>query len=83
MSVKLDETSVREIKKIASIFDMSYSDFIRNAIEKAIAEKQNDFMYRMSNVAYATEEEEKEIISALAELSDDDLQIASVEKIIL
>ncbi len=83
MSVKLDENIVTEIKKISSIFGISYSDFIRNAVEKAIAEKQKDFMYRMSNVPYATDEEEKEIMSALSELSDEDLQVSRVEKVTL
>ncbi len=81
MSVKLDENIISEIKKISSIFEISYSDFIRNAVEKAIAEKQKDFMYRMNNVPYATEEEAEEIISALSELSDEDLQVARREKI--
>ncbi len=83
MSVKLDESMICEIKKISSIFEISYSDFIREAVEKAIAEKQKDFMYRMSNVPYASDEEEKEIMSALSELSDDDLQVARVEKLTL
>ncbi len=83
MSVKLDEITISEIKKISSIFEISYSDFIREAVEKAIAEKQKDFMYRMSNVPYATDEEEKEIMSALSKLSDDDLQVARVEKLTL
>ncbi len=83
MSVKLDDKIISEIKKISSIFNISYSDFIRNALEKAIKEKQDDFMYRMSNVPYATDEEEDEIMSALSELSDDDLQVAKVEKITL
>ncbi len=83
MSVKLDESIINEIKKISSIFEISYSDFIRSAVEKAIAEKQKDFMYRMSNVPYATDEEEQEIMSALSKLSDDDLQVARVEKITL
>ncbi len=83
MSVKLDENIISEIKKISSIFEISYSDFIRNAVEKAIEEKQKDFMYRMNNVPYATDEEEQEIMSALSELSDDDLKIARIEKITL
>ncbi len=83
MSVKLDDNIVSEIKKISSIFGISYSDFIREAVEKAIAEKQKDFMYRMSNVPDTTDEEEQEIMSALSELSDDDLKVARVEKITL
>ncbi len=83
MSVKLDEKMIHEIKKISSIFGISYSDFIRNAVEKAISEKQKDFMYRMSDVPHATDEEEEEIMSALSELNDEDLQVARIEKITL
>ncbi len=81
MSVKLEENIVHEIKKISSLFGISYSDFIRNAVEKAIEEKQKDFIYRMSSVPYADEEEEKEIIQELSKLSDDDLKIAKIETI--
>ncbi len=81
MSVKLDETMIDEIKKISSIFNVSYSDFIRNAVDNAIKEKQKDFMYRMSNVPFASDEEEAEIMSELSKLSDDDLQMAKVENI--
>ncbi len=79
MSVKLDENMIDEIKKISSIFNISYSDFIRKAVEKAIEEKQKDFMYRMSNVGFASDDEEAEIMSELAKLSDEDLQISRVE----
>ncbi len=81
MSVKLDENIVDEIKKISSIFNISYSDFIRNALEKAIKEKQQDFIYRMSNVPYASEEEEEYIVSELSKLSDYDLIIVREENI--
>ncbi len=81
MSVKLDEKLISEIKKISSIFEISYSDFIRKAVEKEIEEKQKDFMYRMSNVPYASEEEEEEIMYELSKLSDDDLQIAKTESL--
>ncbi len=81
MSIRLDENIISEIKKISSLFEISYSDFIRNALEKAIKEKQKDFIYRMSNVPYACKEEEDEIIAALNNLTDDDLQIARTESI--
>ncbi len=81
MSVKLDEKLISEIKKISSIFEISYSDFIRQAVEKEIEEKKKDFMYRMSNVPYASQEEEEEIMAELSKLSDDDLQITKTESL--
>lgn len=83
MSVKLKDSVISEIKKISSIFEISYSDFIRSAVEKAIEEKQKDFMYRISDVPYATDEEEQEIMSALSSLNDDDLKVVRVEKLTL
>ncbi len=81
MSVKFDDAVFSEIKKISSLFNITYSDFVRNAVEKAIEEKQQDFMYRMNNVSYMAEEEETEIMEALAKLSDDDLQIVRTETV--
>ncbi len=81
MSIKFDESLVNELKKISEIFNISYSDFIRNAVKKSIEEKQKDFMYRMANVPYATDEEEKEIVSALSKLTNEDLEVVKIEEI--
>ncbi len=81
MSVKFEDSVILELKKISSIFNISYSDFIRDAVKKAIEEKQSDFMYRMSNVPYASEEEEKDIIMELSKVSNEDLKIVKTERI--
>lgn len=83
MSVKLEENTINEIKKISSIFEISYSDFIRKALEDAITEKQKDFMYRMSSVPFASDEEEKIITEELSKLEDEDLMISRVDEITL
>lgn len=75
MSLKLDESLILDIKRISGIFNMTSSEFVRNAVKKEIAEKKNDFMVRMSNVPYCEEKEEKELIEILSKLSDDDVKI--------
>lgn len=79
MSVKFQENTVLDIKKISEIFNISYSDFIREAVEREIKIKKQDFMFKMSNVPYCDEEEEKEIIELLNSLSDEDLEVAKRE----
>ncbi len=81
ISVKLNESIIHDLKKVSDIYNISYSDFIRKAIEQALEEKKKDFMFRMGNVPYATAKEEKEIIEELSKLTDDDLKIVRVEKI--
>ncbi len=81
MSLKLEEDLFLDIKKISEIFNISCSEFVRNAIKKEIEEKKNDFMVRMSNVPYCDEEEEKELLGLLENLTDDDLKIVKKETI--
>lgn len=79
MSLKLEEDLFLDIKKISKIFNISCSEFVRNAIKKEIDAKKSDFMVRMSNVPYCDEKEEKELIDLLNGLSDDDLKIIKKE----
>jgi metal-responsive CopG/Arc/MetJ family transcriptional regulator len=81
LSLKLEEDLFLDIKKISEIFNISCSEFVRNAIKKEIEEKKNDFMVRMSNVPYCDEEEEKELLGLLENLTDDDLKIVKKETI--
>ena len=81
MSLKLDENLISDIKRISELFNMSSSEFVRNAIKKEIEEKKNDFIVRMSNVPYCEEKEEKELIDMLNKLSDDDLTIVKRDAI--
>jgi len=81
MSFKLDENLILDIKRIAEVFNMSSSEFIRNAVKKEVEEKKNDFIVRMSDVPYCDEKEEKELIEILKTLSDDDLKIIKRDKI--
>lgn len=81
MSLKLDENLFLEVKKISEVFNISCSEFIRNAIKEELTKKNNDFMVRMSNVAYCDEKEEKELSDFLNTLSNDDLKIVKRDNI--
>lgn len=81
MSLKLEDDLFLDIKKVSEIFNISCSEFIRNAIKKELAEKKNDFMVRMAEVPYCDEEEEKELLDLLGILTDDDLKIVKKETI--
>ncbi len=76
MSIKFNETMIEDIKNIASVFNISYSDFIRNAVKKEIEDKKEDFMFKMNKVEYCSEEEEKEILEYLSNIENEDLEIA-------
>ncbi len=75
MSVKFEDNMANELKKISKMFNISYSDFIRNAVCKAIDEKKKDFLYRLSSVDEISQDEESEILQELSNLSDDDMKI--------
>ena len=66
---------------MSEIFNISCSEFVRNAIKKEIDVKKSDFMVRMSNLPYCDEEEEKELVELLNGLIDDDLEIVKKEVI--
>jgi hypothetical protein len=51
ISLKLEDDLFLDIKKISEIFNISCSEFVRNAIKREIDTKKSDFMVRMSNVS--------------------------------
>ena len=75
ISLKIDDELFNNIKRVSNLFNVSSSEFIRNAVKKELDEKKNNFMVRMSEVPYCDEEEEKELLGLLETLSDDDLKI--------
>ena len=81
MSLKIDENMFLDIKRISEIFNISSSEFIRNAIKNELKNRQNDFMIRLKNVPFCEEKEEKELINVLDSLSDDDLQVVKKQTI--
>lgn len=79
MSIKLDEDLFENIKKISSIFNMTSSEFIRNAIKKELEEKNNAFILKLSDVPLCDDDEEKELVNILNTLTEEDLKVAKKE----
>ncbi len=73
INIKLDEKMVEDIKGIAKIYNKSMTDVIKEALSNIITEKKNDFYYKLTNFPECSEEETKEIVDMLNNLSDDDL----------
>ena len=78
MNFKMDEAEIIDMKKVAAIFNISVSDMIREAIKEHIGKLKKDPFYRLTaNVEDATPEENDEILAAIDDLSEVDLEIVS------
>ena len=75
ISLKIDDNLFNNIKKVSALFNMSSSEFIRNAVIKELDNKNNDFIVRLSNVPLCDKAEENEIKELLNNLTNDDIKI--------
>ena len=78
MNVKLEESTILALKKAASVYNLTMTEIIKEALDEYLEKLQNDPFYRLTaNVGEASEEESAEILSELDEMTDDDLTISS------
>ena len=81
MNFKLDENRILDIKSVASVFNMTVTDVITEALSEYIQKMKQDPFYRLAvNVENACTEETEEILDEINSLTDDDLQISTVRK---
>ncbi len=81
MNVKLDEGIILEVKDVASVFHMTITDVINEALNDYLPRMKRDPFYRLTaNVKEASAEESAEILSELETLTDEDLTISSTKK---
>ena len=81
MNFKLDEDRMMELKSVASVFHMTVTDVISEALNEYIQKLKKDPFYRLTvNAENADAEETDEILEEINSLSDDDLQISTVRK---
>ena len=81
MNFKLDENEILDIKKVASVFNMTLTDVVREAIKEYVLKMKKDPFYRLTaKVQEASAEESKEILDIVENLSDDDMQITSTKR---
>ncbi len=82
MNFKMDETEIAEVKRIGVVYHMSLTQIVREALKEYIGKMKADPFYKLTaNVMNADEEESAEILNAIDNLSDEDLEIASVEQL--
>lgn len=81
MSIKLEKKLFEEVKKISSVFNITCSEFIRNAIKKELEEKKNDFIVKLSDVPFCDDNEEKELVNILNNLTEEDLSVSKRETV--
>ena len=82
MNFKMDETEIAEMKSIGAVYHMSLTQIVKEALKEYIGKMKADPFYKLTaNVMNADEEETAEILSEIENLSDEDLEIASVEQV--
>ena len=81
VNFKMDEAEILDMKQVASVFNMSVTDLIKNAVKEYLVELKTDPFYRLTaNVQDASDEEAVEILNEIESLTDDDLSIASTKR---
>ncbi len=73
-TIRMEKNLVLEIQKIADMYHISFSDFVRKTLEKEIKKEQNSFFYKLKQVPEASKEESDEIMEYLDTLSKEDLE---------
>ena len=80
LTIKWDAESLEEIRRTARVFNMTVTEFLKEAARAKLAELKNSPFYRLTqNIEDASEEESEEILKEISELSDDDLTVSSSE----
>ena len=81
LNFKMDEEEILDMKKTASVFNMTVTDVIKQAVREYLDKLKKDPYYKLTaNVQEASPEESSEILAEIDELSDDDLTISSSKR---
>ena len=84
VNFKLDEAQIEEMKRVAAMLRMNYTDVVREAISEYIDRMQKDPYYRLTAmVEEVGPEESAEILDAVNGMSDEDMKISRVERVVL
>jgi len=80
MNIKMDENRIIDVKSVASVFHMTMTEVITEALDEYLSKMKRDPFYRLTaNIQDASAEEGLEILSELESLSDDELSIANTK----
>ena len=81
MNFKMDEQDITAMKEVASVFHITMTDIVRDAVHEYIERMKADPFYRLTaNVEDASAEESQEILDEIESMSDDDLTITTRKK---
>ena len=82
MNFKMDEADILDMKQVASVFNMTVTDVVKEAVREYVGKMKKDPFYRLTaNVQEASPEETAELLEVIESLSDDDLIISSSERV--
>ena len=77
MNVKMEESMIRAVRKAASVYNLTITEIVKEALDEYLEKLQSDPFYRLTvNVEEASEDESEEILEELNALTDDDLTIS-------
>ena len=88
LSFRTDERQIEDIKKAASMFQMSVAGLIREAgreyidSRKTAKQRKEEFFRRLENVEEASPEESAEILAMIDSMTEDDMQVVRVDHIL-
>ena len=78
LNFKMDEAEILDMKHVASVFNMSMTDVIKEAVREYVARMKKDPYYRLTmNVQDASEDESAEILNEIRSLTGDELAIST------
>lgn len=84
ISLRLDEQTLQDIKKVSSIYNIPTSDLIRKGIKMILEAKKSEAYYRLTaDIEEITQKETDEIIERLNKYNDDELEIAEKESVVV
>ena len=84
ISLRLDEQTLQDIKKVSSIYNIPTSDLIRKGIKMILEAKKSEAYYRLAaDIEETTQKETDEIIERLNKYNDDELEITEKESVVV
>lgn len=84
ISLRLDEQTLQDIKKVSSIYNIPISDLIRKGIKMILEAKKSEAYYRLTaDIEETTQKETDEIIERLNKYNDDELEIVEKESVVV
>ena len=81
VNIKMDEVQIDDVKHVASVYHMTITDLIKEAVSEYLVKMKEDPFYRLTaNVEEAEAAESAEILDAISSMENDDLAISSSER---